>query len=571
MSSDKSILLYGGIAIVVVIAVFIAIVVSFQPSGPYKLDVSMNAPNYNPNATYLFNTTYFNITISNTGSAPVRGMQVGFYLDDQAIKYYNVSIPAHESAYIKENYTYSQNGTYNFSVVADPSRILDIANSSTSSAQLAINVRNPQQPNLYQYIPSQNTNETYTFTLFPRGMELSSLMDIEYNVSQFKPLLGQDTGLSFSIMHDLSPLLNLGNGVYSKYSNGTTVYGLWLEGAISNADIKSLLSTYSFPEHSFQKGNSSAIFAKLNYTTSFCSYSSKGWTKIFIYYNATAGGNCEHMLGSKYDDTEYALLSNATSSHSSEYAKDANFTYRNSTSEGFAISLIGKNYSIYTLSEDGAAGNFASIMGFHHAINISTYHRVCPGYIYVNNSTGLSMCTEYFKSSALQLQNYSLSDSISISKNYTLQLYSFVDLNYSEDALFNAASLFTKLNITNQYSTWEPLDNNTCSFANSSIGCRYESFNSTSSKYRIKISNGFSSPINIEKIGCSSYLPVNATTSINETLAAGQSINASFSCKLPSIPISSTVSTYFMNMSYSMSGKQLRGTGTLTYSDFYVG
>ena len=277
------------------------------------------------------------------------------------------------------------------------------------------------------------------------------------------------------------------------------------------------------------------------------------------------------MLGSKYNDTEYALLSNATSSHSAEYAKDANFTYKNSTSEGFAISLTGKNYSIYTLSEDGAAGNFASIMGFHPAINISTYHKVCPGYIYVNNSTGLSMCTEYFKSAVPQLQNYSLSDSISISKNYTLQLYSFVDLNYSEDALFNAASLFTKLNITNQYSSWKPLDNNTCSFANSSIGCSYESFNSTSGKYRVKISNGFSSSIKLEDIGCSSYLPVNATTLINEALLPGKSLNASFSCKLPPVPISSTVSTYFMNMSYSMSGKQLYANGTLTYADFYVG
>ncbi len=571
MSSDKNILVYGGIAIIVVIAVFIAIVVSVQPYGPYELDVSINALNYNPNATYLFNTTYFNVTISNTGSVPVHGMQVGFYLDDQAIKYYNVSIPAHESAHIKENYTYSQNGTYNFSVVADPSHILDIANSSVTSAQLSINVSNPQQPNLYQYIPSQNTNETYTFTLFPRGMELSSLMDIEYNASQFKPLLGPDTGISFSIMHDFSTLLNLGNGVYSKYANGTTVYGLWLEGAMSNADIKSLLSTYSFPTHSFQKGNASALFAKLNYTTSFCSYSSKGWTKIFIYYNATEGGNCESMLGSKYNDTEYALLSNATSFHTAEYAKDANFTYRNSTSEGFAISLIGKNYSIYRLSEDGAAGNFASIMGFHPAINISTYHRVCPGFIYVNNSTGLSMCTEYFKSSVPQLQNYSLSDSISISKNYTLQLYSFVDLNYSEDALFNAASLFTKLNITNKYASWEPLDNNTCSFANSSIGCRYESFNSTSGKYKIRISNGFSSPIKIESIGCSSYLPVNVTTSINQTVASDQSLNASFSCKLPAIPISSTVSTYYTEMKYSMAGKQLYANGTITYADFYVG
>ncbi|MEM0154212.1 MAG: CARDB domain-containing protein [Methanothrix sp.] len=570
MSSDKNILLYGGIAIIVVIAVFIAIVVSFQPSGPYKIDVSINALNYNPSATYLFNTTYFNITISNTGSAPVHGMQVGFYLDDQAIKYYNVSIPAHKSANIRENYTYSQNGTYNFSVVADPSRILNIANSSVTSAQVSINVSNPQQPNLYQYIPSNNTNETYTFTLFPRGMEFSSLMDIEYNISQFKPLLGPDTGISFNIMHDLSPLLNLGNGVYSRYANDTVVYGLWLEGTMNNADIKSLLSTYSFPEHSFNKGNSSAIFAKLNYTTSFCSYSSKGWTKIFIYYNATEGGNCESMLGSKYNDTEYALLSNATSSHSAEYAKDANFTYQNSTSEGFAISLIGKNYSIYRLSEDGSAGNFASIMGFHNALNVSAYHRVCPGYIYVNNSTGLSMCTEYFKSPLTALQNYSLSDSISISKNYTLQLYSFVRLNYSEAALFNAASLFTKLNLTNQYTSWDPLDNNTCSFANSSIGCKYESFNSTSKKYSLNISNGFSSPIKINSIGCSLYLPVNATTPVNETLAPGKSIIVSLACKLPPVPISSTVSTYFMNMSYSMAGKQMYENGTITYGDFYV-
>jgi hypothetical protein len=568
MSSNKNVLLYGAIAIIVAVAVFIAIVATVQPNGPYHIDVSMTPINYNPHATYIFNNTKFNITISNTGSSYVRGMQVGFYLDDQGINYYNVSIPPHESAHISENYTYSHNGTYNFTVVADPSHILDIANSSTTSALVAINVSNPQQPNLYQYIPSKNTNETYTFTLFPRGMEFSALLAASYNISSFKPFLGPDLGLSLTIMHDLSPLLNVGNGVYSKYANDSIAYGIWLEGTLGNSAIRSILSTYSFPEHQFTVGNSSALFAKLNYTTSFCSYSSKGWTKIFVYYNATEGGNCESMLSSKYNDTEYALLSNVTASHKSEDSKANNFTYSNSTEEGFAISLKGNNYSIYTISENSKAGNFGSIFGFHPQINISTFDKVCPGFIYVNTSTGLNMCIEPYKAPVVELQNYSLSKSTAVSKNYTLQLYSFVPQNYSNDALFNSAMLFSKLNLTNQYAAWRPLSNSSCTFSNTSIGCKYISFKS--GNYTISIKNDYSTPIKLERFGCSAYQPFNTSTEINTTIAPGNSINESFSCLEPAFPVSSTISTYFLNMSYELAGRSHYADGTLDYANFYV-
>ncbi|MCL5680209.1 MAG: hypothetical protein M1465_02630 [Candidatus Marsarchaeota archaeon] len=568
MSSNKNILLYGAIAIVVVVAVFIAIVATVQPNGPYSINVSMTPVNYNHNATYLFNNTKFNITISNTGSSYVRGMRVGFYLDDQAINYYNVSIPPHKTAYINENYTYSRNGTYNFSVVADPSRILDIANSSVTSAQVSINVSNPQQPNIYSYIPSNNTNETYTFTLFPRGMEFSSLLAVSYNISTFKPFLGPDRGISLAIMHDLSPLLNVGNGVYSKYTNGSVAYGLWLEGTLSNSDIKSILSTYSFSERPFTVGNSNAVFAKLNYTTSFCSYSSKGWTKIFFYYNATEGATCQSMLANKYANTEYALLSNATALHKNEYQKVDNFTYANSTDEGFGISLIGKNYSVYSLSENSRAGNFGSILSFHPSINISSFNSVCPGFIYLNNSTGLNMCTQYYRAPAVELQNYSLSHSIAVSQNYTLQLYSFVSQNNSNVALFNAGMLFGRLNVTNAYASWRPLENSTCSFSNASIGCEYKSF--ASGNYTIRIKNDYNTSITLNRFGCSAYLPFNATTEINATIAPGKSINESFRCLEPSVPIASTVSTYFLNMSYGIAGKSLYTNGTLTYANFYA-
>ncbi len=440
----------------------------------------------------MFNTTYFNIKVSNTGSVPIKGMQLGFYLDNQALKYYNVSLPPHSSANITENYTYVQNGTYNFSVVADPSHILDISNSSITYSQVSINVSNPQQPNIYPYIPSKGTNSTYTFTLFPRGMAFSSLLAPVYNVSQFKPLLGPDPGISFAIMHDLSGALNLGNGVFSKYNNGTEVYGLWLEGTINNSDIRSILSTYPFKQQSFEKGSSQAVFAKINDTISFCSYSSKGWTKLFVYYNGTNAGNCKSMLSTKYNDTEYNLLSNISSLHAREYPKSANFTYSNATEEGFGISLEGMNYSLFKLSQIRAA-------------------------------------------------------------------------------LFNAASLFSKLNITNSYTKWEPLDNNTCSFSNASIGCTYKSFNQTSKKYTIKITNNLGQQIRIDSLGCSSFLPVNATISINETLKPSQSLNATFACRIPPINIGSAVQQFFLNMSYSVNGKQMFTKGQLTYANFYVG
>ncbi len=570
MATQKNVLLYGGIAIIVVVAVFIAIVVTFQPSGPLHINVSIRALNYNPKATYLFNTTKFNITIKNTGSSSIKDMPVSFYLNDQALKDYNVSIPAHSSVNINENYTYSQNGTYNFSVAANPSGILNVANNSISYASISVNVSNPQSPNLYPYIPSNGTTSTYTFTLFPRGMEFSSLLSISYNVSSFKPFMGPDKGLVFTIMHDLSQSLNVGNGVFSQYSNGSSAYGIWLEGVIGNSYIKSILSTYSFKQSSFTIRNSTALFAKVNDTTSMCSYSSQGWTKIYFYYNATHAGNCQSVLGKTYNSTEYKLIENATSLHASEYAKIENFSYSNSTDEGFAVGLSNGNYSAYQISENPSSGNFGSIFTFHAPINVSSANYTCPAYIYVNNSTGMNMCTTYYKSPASEFDNYSLSRSIAISKNYTMKLYSFVDANYSNLALFNAASLFTKLNVSDSYVSWKPIITSSCTFDNTSFGCSYDSFNSTSKMYTISIKNKLNTAVKVSDIGCSLYLPVNATVPINMSIAPNSSINASFTCKLPPVAIGATIPTYYTTMNYSINGKPAYVNGSIEYANFFV-
>lgn len=570
MFSNKNVLLYGAIAIIAAVAVFSAIVITFQPSGPYNVKVSITPMNYAPNATYIFNNTKFNITIKNTGSSYIKGMQVGFYLNNQALKYYNVSIPAHSNASISENYTYTANGTYDFSAVANPSSLLPVSNSSVTSASADINVSNPEQPNIYAYIPSNGTNSTYTFTLFPRGMEFSSLMAVSYNVSDFKPFMGPDPGLMLTIMHDLSPALNVGNGAYSKYKNGTLAYGMWLEGTAGNSYIRSILSTYSLPEHNFLKGSSTATFAKVNDTVSFCSYSSKGWTKLFFYYNSTSNATCQTMLASTYNDTEYPLVSNITSSHSEYFSKVDNFTYSNSTENGFAVGLTGGNYSVYLLSENNATGSFGSIMGFHSPLNISSIGKVCPGFIYTNNSTGLNMCIEYYRSPVTELQNFSLSNSMAISRNYSLNLFSFVSANDSNLALYNAANLMEKLNLTNEYLKWEPLSNSTCNFSNASLGCSYKSFDPSTGNFTIGIRNNYNKTIALKEIGCSAYEPFNDTKTLNVSLSPGSSINESLTCKQPTIPISSTISEFFANVKYLESGVNMSMNGTISYADFYV-
>lgn len=570
MPSQKNIILYGAIAIIVVVAVFLALIISFPPPGPAHIDVSMNAVNYVPGHTYLFNNTRFNITIKNTGSSYVKGMEVGFYLNSQALKYYNVSIPAHDSVHINENYTFTQNGTFNFSAVANPSGILDIANSSVSYANIAINVSNPQQPNLYLYIPSNNTNSTYLFTLFPKGMEFSSLLSVSYGINSFKPFLGPDGGLTTSIMRDLSPYLNVGNGVYSSYLNGSEVYGLWLEGTIGNSDIRSILSTYSYPQHSFIVRNDTVTFAKINDTISFCSYSADGWTKLYYYYNATNSGTCQSMLSKEYNSSEYALLSNSTASHKAEYAKAQNFRYSNTTSDGYALSLSGKNYSIYQIFGQSSTGNFGSILTFHPKINISSFNRTCSGYIYENNSTSMDLCTVYYRPPVSELDNYSFSTSTAVSTNVTLQLYSFVPKNYSSAAMLNAAALFSKLNITNVYGKWTPFLTSSCSFSNPSLQCQFIRRNSTTGNYTVRIKNLYNKTISLSAIGCSEYSSVNATTVLNQSVAPGKTADATFSCIVPPVPIGASIPSYNLNMSYSVDGHHLFANGTLTYADFYV-
>ncbi|MCL4372331.1 hypothetical protein M1373_03370 [Candidatus Marsarchaeota archaeon] len=569
MPINKNVLVYGAIAIVVTIAVFIAILLIIPPNGAYEIKVSMLPLNYNPNATYPFNFTTFQILINNTGSTYVKGMQVGFYMDAQGIKYYNVSIPPHQHAYINQSYIYGANGTYNFSVIADPGHIMDISNSSVTQASLQIHVRPPQTPNLYEFLPYNGLNNTLSFSIFPKGMAFVSVAGLTYNQSTFLRFISQAPSIVSKMLFDLSNVASIANGVYSTYSNGSSAYGLWLEGELNNSDIKAIESTFSLHGNEMNISGNQVQYMKISNTTSMCSFSSGGWTKIAVYDNSSLHVTCANVVAQNYSSSEYQKLKSLADSYNAINTKLDNFSYINSTTIGLAVGVSRANYSTYRLFQNNA-GSFATIFSSHPSINISK-NFTCNGFVYLNNSTGFSTCSYAYVQNSAEFVNLSLVKSVAATPNYNLTVFSFVNRTTIPYAMLNAAELMYKLNLTSAYAKWTPKITSTCNFGSTPINCTFKSFNYSSGKASAVITNKLPGQIRILNVSCSDS-NVQPSTKINATVVHNASVQLSFACASLSTPIqvSATETVYNMNMTYMYNNTVHKAVGFLTLANFYI-
>lgn len=553
----KELALY--IAVIILAAIAIAEIVHFTEPAQYSLSVSMQA--YPTMHLYAYNTTFFNITVKNTGSS-ISGMVVGLYENGTAIKTYKVSIPHGDSVSIDANYTFTASGTYTFKAIADPSQLFNIADRASTVSSTTINVSQSASPDIYASMPNNNIKSTSSFTFSSQGLRSISMLSSIYNASFFTDAFGPAAKVLPSLFISLYGYVAYANSAAVVYDNKSTAYALWLKGTIEPGTIDSLLSTFNFKHSSIIRNSTQISYWKMSNTTSICVLYQSGWTKIVSYYNASiSNATCASIAGYSYASNESAQLVSALRQNKNLSAYQSKLIYVNSTNTGSALFYNSSTLGAMNLFQNNY-GLFAGMIMHNYTVGQNT----CYGLLYSSNS--INVCSVYMiPASGKALAQYGMINSTEATHNYTAMLYSLTNQSLLMAAHESAVELIGSLGLPKSMS-WVSIFKNTCSLSNSSMLCSVNSFNYSTSTASISIKNLLSNPVSLNSISCYMSGSAAQTSKLNISISHNSTSSISTYCSSLSLPVISTGENYVLALNYTYMNKTGAVLGSLNITNY---
>ncbi len=542
MAFNKNVIFYLVMAVVVIAIIYVLASALIHPA--YSIYVHL----YNSSGAnlYPFNTTDFAIVINNTGSYGVHDMLVGFYIDGSALHLYNASIPAHKSAVIYTNYTYTANGTYSFSAIADPGHVIDIPDRGATAASIAMNVSQNESGQAYSSMPNNGIVSSYNFTLMQNIGPVLAELSSKYNVSRMNSLLVPNKTVMDSIMSDLYGTLNSVHGAVVRYANGSSAYALWLQGTGGPGIIDKILGSFGY--NSISESDGIQMF-DLGNGTSACISFSGGWTKI-VSYHSVGSATCA-SLNAAYAPTRSAEVYTAMNSSAHFLGHIGRFFY-NTSAAGF--SYLGN-----TFGEGNGSISGSNIFQNNYGIFISYINRTSannsnPGRCFGLLSNNSAVCSVYILQGAGINAPVSLVKSEELTNNYRIEMYSFVNSTEAVDAHLNAYDLIKSLNISQSPLLWRSAFNDTCSIPINGISCGIVGFNYTSNTASMNITNNLNTSLKLNYDAC--YISgLQSNETINRTIAPRSSISQDVKCYNIPIPLLSAVTSYNLYMNYTLDNR----------------
>ena len=550
---------------IVIAAVAVIILAYAYTSLNAPINITVHLEQVNPsNATYPYQTTLMRILVSNNGSSYVKDLPLNLYINGRLLNSYTVSIPPSKLAVIDANYTYRSSGNYSFDAVADPAHVVSITNRSASQSSMAVNVLVPEHPNVYTAIPNNGINYTEAFSIFTPGISQLDVLDKIYNMSIAKNFYGVHDNEIGAVYSDLLGYIREINGAYVRYSNGTSSYVSWMQGDVSPAMVNIVLGTFRLDVTNHTTGGLVTSFAKTDPNTSICVTYVGGWTKIISYRNNSASnGTCLSFIGRNFSPTESNTLTNVLKSNTTLFNDKSKFLYTNSSQTGFIIEKSGTGLAIANLFQN-SFGLFATYLKENKVpITLSAVNSTCRGLIY--NQSNTDICSIYEVPSATS--NFSLINTTEITPGYVVGIYSLVNKTNAILAHLNGASLIAHLGINQTPLLWESPFKNMCAFNNSSLGCKIEGINSTTTAVNLSITNGYNTTIHLTSAVCS-LSKVASNQPLNLTIAPASSANIVVGCYTPPIPLASAQLSYALSLGYITAGnRSVTATGYLNMTN----
>jgi hypothetical protein len=567
---DNNALVYGAIvvvAVLVIVGAYIAVSVLAPPS--YDIGLALSANNVG-GVVYPYQSTVFNIIVTNNGGRPVVGLPVAFYVNGAQRNYSTFAIPAHQSVALQEVYTYLQPGSYLFSAAADPGNVLPITNASAARNSIVIATALPEPASVYSSVPNSNIVSTESFTSSGTGLLSGSLMSYLYNISAIGGINGLDNGILAKTYQDLYQYVAVANGAYSLYSNGTASYSAWLQGSLYPQAVAAVVSSFGKQVSPVNSAMGTVEFAALSNTVSLCSYYDSGWTKIIEFYNASNGESCASFVGKTYTDLESnaivaalktSRLGKFTASNqvNSSQISWQHFYYNNATVLGQSVEYSGNSVAASTLFElQSPQGIFLSSIR-NVATNVLAANNICFGLESDVNRT--SVCSVALPTTAkLGNQTFGAVYSSYISSNYTAAVYSLLSEAYLTEAHGNAAELISKLGINGSQVIWTSPFKNSCEF-DSGFGCRINRFGANST-VNITVTDLNYTSVSLTNVTCAigGGFPAEA---LNTTLSRGANTSITTVCHVIPVSLFAGQDSFILSLGFKYRNTPMIVNGTL--------
>ena len=536
--SRTSLLLYGALAIVVMLGV--ALAVSRMHEASYLISVTMST---NTAVAYPYQTSYFTVNITNRGNASISGLDVGFYLNGTALHYNTVDLPARGSKSMPENYTYLAGGNYIFSAVVDPAHVLNIKDRNGTQSSVTVEINQPGTPDIFTSLPNSNVAYTQSFTLTAQGIVAAAATAGKYNVSIFTDMFSPAQSVLMKLFENLYVFTEDANGAYVRYADNTTASSIWIQGTVQPELIYYVLSTFHLNQLNTSINGTEVGYAAVNNRTSICYLYSKGWTKLLAYFNNSKVGSCLGIVGNTYASEESNAIVAQIKANKNMTSYQEGFFYTNSTAIGSA--LIYSNTLAMVGFFENNYGFFTSLI--QNTTAFKGIKPVCKGIIYTNNA--MNICSVYVSPTG-SATGFGMVNTTELTPSYRLSLYSLVNQSNLILAHQNGASLINALRVSNSI-RWQSALTSTCALSNASIGCNVTSFDYINNTAHLSISNRLAGALRINTLAC--FAPgLRQDEPINTTAASNGAANVSVMCiTIPVGGIASAYTNYAFAMNYT--------------------
>lgn len=485
---------------------------------------------------------------------------MGFYLNHSLIKSYTVSLPPYKNITTTLNYTYNKSGIFNFEIIANPSLVRTISNTSTIKSNINIKVKKLQSVlDIPSSIPDNNIQALETFSLYKQGISAIPFIDINFNKNDFLNNIVFSQIILSKIFYDLSNHMNILNGLYIRYNNNTSAYSTWIQGNLKPEFITTVVSTFSniyntnytinLNYNKNEINNQKKInvnFIKIDNNKSICYFYQQGWTKIIAYKNNSNNYNsCLNIIKKNYQTNNYNSIESIFTSNPVFIKNSSKFIFTNVSNIGLISTYNNNNSSGFYRLFDSKYGTFINYI-IHNNKQLITFNKTCKGILSNQNNT--HVCSDFI---SLNTLNFSIVNSTEFTKNYKLGLYSIVNNNLSIYASRLAQSLINRLNFNQTSFSWKTI--NKCSLDSTLLNCSYYNFNYLNSVASLNITNKMNNSIKINTIACyDSGFESNQT--INKTIGSDNSLILNISCNGLSSQIS-IINSYNLIMNYTVLNK----------------
>jgi hypothetical protein len=528
---------YGVLAIAVAAIAYWAVYSVLQ--GPYGVSVLLLHSGMG--GLYPYNTTTFAVVVNNTGGRDISGMLVGFYVNGNAYKDYNVTVPRGQHATIMINYTYRQAGNYSFEAVADPAHLLSFGGGSVTYANASADVSNTTRPEPFSSIPGNGIVSSSVFDFYGTGLAAASVLGGAYDLAPAAPIFAPTKGVLGGVINNLYGAVVYAYGADAAYGNGSSAQAVWMLGTLAPSFVDQVISSYGLRE----SGLGAAEMFAVNGSSSICVSGSGGWTKVVEYTGQN--GTCGSLGG--YGGGEDGAYASEFAANTEFMNYTGRFIYTNSTILGTQFGMARGSRSSATWFVSRANGyTFVSSVGSGNQAANST----CWGLL----SNG-SICSTYVLpvANSSKASPYALIKTEELAGNYSFTLYSSVNTSSALDADYNAARLIEALDAAEKPVLWVSPYRNTCGFNATWLGCNVTAFGSQSNVASVRLYDRANASITINKAACFMTAQLQQNQTAGGSMSAGGYLGLNVTCRNIPLPAIGIQNSYYLYLNYTEGGR----------------